>query len=622
MSIFKVWANQQGYVALPIKTLTGHWQERMFKWPDEKAQIKQWVDENYQDGANQYWCPTVFTAPQRIKLNIRQMTCLYADLDNVNPNTLPDNLRPSFAWESSPGRYAAIWNLEFHVEPKLGEDMNKKLTYFVGADKGGWDLTQVLRIPGSRNYKYDGAPKGKKLWYDDTKYRPETFVNLPKVETKEKTLSGYEFFESDPSKLNNYVNPYLGRLDAKTLKLVFASEADVLAADRSAKLWELECRLATQGIPREAIISIVACSQWNKYRTRADEAVRITTEVDKAIAHVGPVTTLEDINDRKLISYSELLGKTTIQPGWMIEGVWQEASHGIIAGEPKTYKSVIATDIGISVASGEPFLGHFPVHKQGPVIYVQEENAEWVVKDRVQKIATSKSLMDGYARVKDNILSFRPPQDIPFYVLNKQGIDLTLSEDRDYILELAEDVKPVLFIFDPLYLMLGAADENSSRDLRPILKWLLQLGNQFKASVMVLHHWNKHGKSSRGGQRLLGSTLLHGWVESAIYTSIVDEGKHIIKLDREFRSYEKPVNIEVQFQLAEPGEFFYNAIIKNAVRKDSDAVLELIKMSGRITELEIKESLSMTMKQVKDRLTKLSLEGKIIQNGNLWEAQV
>jgi hypothetical protein len=89
---------------------------------------------------------------------------LYADLDAVEPIKSDAELSPTIAWESSPGRYQALWHIDKHLPEEQHIMVNRKLTYALGADKGGWDITQVLRVPGTINHKYAEKPKVKLLW--------------------------------------------------------------------------------------------------------------------------------------------------------------------------------------------------------------------------------------------------------------------------------------------------------------------------------------------------------------------------------------------------------------------------------------------------------------------------
>ena len=51
------------------------------------------------------------------------------------------------------------------------------MTYTLGADKSGWDLTQVLRVPGTRNYKYPGGPTVEVCLVTDEIYHPRALLN-------------------------------------------------------------------------------------------------------------------------------------------------------------------------------------------------------------------------------------------------------------------------------------------------------------------------------------------------------------------------------------------------------------------------------------------------------------
>jgi len=608
-TIFKVWGDNKGWVSLPRKlrktpkAKDGSWEEgEMFKWPEGKEAINSWIQDSVTHKYDLYWCPCVFEEPRRVKRNIYKMNILYADLDEVNPQELA--IKPSVAWASSPNRYAAIWFLDRNLPAQEAERLNKNLTYAIGADKGGWDLTQVLRVPGLRNYKYEGAPKGKLLWFNSNPIPSSRFTQLPDAGLNELVeLPQEEVLESDIQLLPELIRPYITKLNPKVLELLFTSADEVAVEDRSARLWELEHKLIEGGVPKEDVIKIVASSNWNKYKGRGDETKRIVSEVEKISQENVPSLFMKKV----WVPYEDLMAQKLDNPGWMIEGIWQRTSHGIIAGEPKTYKSIISTDMAVSVASGQPFMGKFAVHHRGPVLMIQEENAPWLVQDRVSKIASHRGLLTGEVSDKPIIVKF--PEMLPIYFLNNMGFDLTNKEDQKFIELAAQEKKPVLIIFDSLYLMLGGKDENSAKDLREVLEWLLRLRYLYHTSVVVLHHWNKGGKSERGGQRMLGSVTFHAWVESALYTSILNEENHEIVLDREFRSFVKPNKIDIRFDMGDPGNLHYIPHISDHREEEGDALFDLLTNSMSIEELA--DMLSIPQKQVKSRISKLMEEKKV-----------
>jgi hypothetical protein len=80
----------------------------------------------------------------------------------------------------------------------------------------------------------------------------------------------------------------------------------------------------------------------------------------------------------------------------MVEGIWSDRSHGIIAGEPKGYKSVtLDWTWAVSVASGTEFLGHYETPVTGPVLMVQEENAPWLMQARYEEDRAGEMVSSG-----------------------------------------------------------------------------------------------------------------------------------------------------------------------------------------------------------------------------------
>jgi hypothetical protein len=161
--LHSVWSEQgEGFAFLSLRESPGQWRDLAYKYPVDEIEIP---DAKLGDV---YFCPNLFTRPRRRKGLVLPSCWLYADLDTVEPDAvvalLGNKMKPSPTWESSPGRYQCMWHIDMALEEEAHSHLNRKLTYKIGADKGGWDITQVLRVPGTINHKYAGKPEVKLLW--------------------------------------------------------------------------------------------------------------------------------------------------------------------------------------------------------------------------------------------------------------------------------------------------------------------------------------------------------------------------------------------------------------------------------------------------------------------------
>lgn len=539
-----------------------------------------------------YFCPLPFADNKRDKRFVKRTKLLWQDLDFADPYKFPVELKPTIFWESSPGRYHGLWELENTKHnnslPDI-ETLNRDLAYQLDADKGGWDLTQVLRIPGTHNHKYKEKPL---VELKKSKIKPYDFETLrAKVKRQPVELGKEKMSQLTEGNAREIISKWKSRMPRALLTTLMQKTAPV--GERSETIWHLESSLYELGLSPDEIFTLIKNSAWNKYRGRHDENERLQTELEKITTKAtqqpdmditikeGKEFELSDGMTLNVESYQEVMGKLSSQPGWLVEGFWARRSHGIIAGEPKTFKSTYAMDLAISVASGKDFLGKYTVNEKGPVIYVQNENADWIIKDRMEKIIHHRELVGEVKKFgSGNTINITFPQDLPLYFINQQNYMLNDPIHQEILEELIEEVKPVLIIFDPLYLMFEG-DLNSAKDLSPVLSYMLNLKNKYKTGVIAIHHYNKSQFSKRGGQKMLGSALLHGFTESSWYLSrkfddeeedlpdgwenMSEEEKTLsekdvhskpstIVFEREFRSAGPGRTLEITLQMAPLGE--------------------------------------------------------------------
>lgn len=505
-----------------------------FMWPAQREEIVNHILSTQE--YDQYWSASLFEYPIRREDTAMDEHALWADLDRVDPSALED-YPPTVAWETSPGSYQALWiagSGDFQGASWSGNE-NQRMTYYTGADMGGWFTTKLLRIPGTENHKPEYAkdgkyPKGKVLWDNGPTYHPGDFGELPPIDGVSGQLT--DALESEIEGVDRHAA--LAKVRIKLTKRA----RDMLSArevsgDRSSQLWYLIRALADVGCSVAEIVAIVRETVWNKFRDRGDELKRLILEASKAIAQRSEETSQkleeEDI-DREAPQRLAFLLKNIKRPLYVVDGILTEGSCGFIAGEPKCYKSWVGLDLALSVASGAPFLGEFRVVNPGPVLYIQEEDPPTIIKQRSGKIWLGKGT-DKFELVPSEThteVLWLPPEkqpefdpDINAYI--QKGV--TISDEAwqlwlDETLQEGMDGKPYrVLLIDTLMMTAGDVEETRAQEMTTkIFKPLKTLARKHNVSICVIHHMGKADRP-RSGQRMLGSVANHAWSEDSIYLS-------------------------------------------------------------------------------------------------------
>ena len=257
----------------------GAFDERFFHWPDQLTDMGEYIAESVLHH-DVWFCPMLFDGPGRKKERVDACPAVWADLDTCNPKEL---LVPAtIVVESSPERWQALWLLDRPAEPLEAEDASKRVAYFhaeQGADKSGWDLTQLLRVPYTYNHKYDPAAivmvKSAGDHVDLTAFNIYPVVNedvsamWPFPDSIEDSATILERFKND--------------LDPSVWRLIQLEPTE----DWSKALWNLEMLLCESQLQREDVFSIARDARCNKYRRDGRSDRMLWREVCKAWARVA-----------------------------------------------------------------------------------------------------------------------------------------------------------------------------------------------------------------------------------------------------------------------------------------------------------------------------------------------
>lgn len=171
----ELWDASPGeWVSTPQKLITGEWVNNPMRSKREEALPERLL--SLKGAGDVYFSPLTFDTPSgRRANNIRRAGVIYADLDRGKLPHWP--LLPNLLVASgSDDHYHAYWILEEAAPIAEWSRYARYLTQVIGADPGGWDVTQVLRVPWSLNYKGAHPSQVQVIrWNNNVRYRLEDF---------------------------------------------------------------------------------------------------------------------------------------------------------------------------------------------------------------------------------------------------------------------------------------------------------------------------------------------------------------------------------------------------------------------------------------------------------------
>ena len=285
---------------------------------------------------------------------------------------------------------------------------------------------------------------------------------------------------------------------------------------------------------------------------------------------------------------------------WLVDTLWGEQAVGIVGGEPKCGKSILALDLAVAVAAGVPCLRHFTPTRPGPVLLFAAEDAGHLVRKRLQGIARA-------AGARFEVLDIA--------VIDVPTLRLDHLDDRRRLQETVGRIAPRLVILDPLVRLHGV-DENTVADVAPILGFLRDLQRRFETAVLLVHHARKSG-ATRPGQALRGSSELHAWGDSNLYLRRRDRQTLMTVEHRAARGLDD-IEIELREDGEEPSLRLRQPPPAGAAPQPETPEHRVLKaLAGATTPLsqrQIRERAATRHKTVGAILQKLVQEGRIERN--------
>ena len=449
---------------------------------------------------NNFFCVSVMEEQdkkKRSKDGFRRLAVLLAD--DANPDELYGT--PSYILETSPGNF----QIGILIDPGDPDACNQPLieallktmaaANLINADSSGNNIVRYGRLPVGQNTKQreSGAFATKVHQADLTV--PYSLADaaaafgLDLEEIRSGTLlaplATKSLDKADGSAVDLYrslINPNLEERSYHDPLLRLSSAMVAAGMERGAVVNNLRSLML-------AIQPELSGSEYDRWYARyGSELSRMVASAEK----YAPTDRSWDagLSGRGLLLSLDELMACTKDVRWLVKNLIPEDGMGMIFGASGTYKSFIAIDLALHVATGADWADKRTKH--GPVVYVAAEGGAGISR-RLDAWKRSQ----GLAESPDNLWIVVKP--------------LLLSDEQD-VMDLQQGLsalpqKPSLIIIDTLSQTFDG-DENSSKDISYYIRLInSQIRAAFNCTVIIIHHTGHSAKDRPRGSSAITANM-------------------------------------------------------------------------------------------------------------------
>jgi len=549
---------------------TGAWYRLCWKSPAGQFSSGRWFSKNQlktellecissHAGDNIYWqC----AGADNIEIGAQKQGCLapgflWVDMDGgAGPaDVVP---LPTMAWETSAGKWQGVWIIS---DGYMTEDLNKRLTYYLRADRACWKQNQVLRVPGTVNYGdpvkglYSPPHHGRMIWSDGPTYTLGELERLipPIDEVTARVNSSGVLKARVPPRLQQILKRPAtkgNRSDVFHLLVRGLREAkfdldgveDVLRGNSWAAKYESR---GVDGL-RRAIES-----SWSKDPSIVER--KKEEKIDAIIRGEGKGKGGTDGWVSKLKGVEDL---DTRRGPWIWFPYVRVGELSMMTGYGDSCKSWLAFEIAKHVLDGttDTMPSLQPSGIMGKVMICTQETGEDILDERFTKLDCRTYIDRHIQAVRNGFRRKWKPLGEQRWALYSESFSLT---DMDTFADFAREVvefKPKLVILDTIHSYLAGTDTHRANEVTNAMLLLKKLAAEVGCAMILVNHFNKGtDEKTTVVNKSMGSAAFGNTARNGMVVAKIKEGKYF---EEDYSGVWNGKNNNVRTDLIPPGQMY------------------------------------------------------------------
>jgi hypothetical protein len=395
------------------------------------------------------------------------------DRDEAEKRIQSCQREPSITVESGNG-FHCYWLLSTPAtinDVQRIEDINKRMSSYLGGDPASAEAAHILRLPETYNHKYE----------------PPQPVTLSSINDKTYQLSDFNFLPPLPPSLPQALS------QVNNSGLYDDLLQGVPKGQRHHTAVKLTSRFKRSGMSTEEIYGWLALwNQKNSPPLSEQELFKTVNDVYKRYGQsefslkeeIAEIVDYGKILEEAVMPLSDFIRKQYPVREYILKPLIRPGEIGMISSERGIGKTWLALAIALAATMNFPLARWEKVNQTG-CLYIDGEMPGDLLQQRV------RDLLRGDYNQKPPLI-FLSSDDMRSK--GQPAPRLTSLGWRDAILNyLKEHGEIGLLIIDNLASLTPGADENTKRDWDDINQWLLELRAIGKAIIMI-HHSGKGGQ--------------------------------------------------------------------------------------------------------------------------------